>query len=36
VLVVLDCAIGRPVAGDVFITALNSLAAFALWRKLSE
>ncbi|WP_427136639.1 hypothetical protein [Pseudarthrobacter sp. S9] len=36
VLVVLDRAIGRPAAGDVFITVLNGLAAFVLWRKFSE
>ncbi|MGY2747643.1 hypothetical protein [Arthrobacter sp. UYCu723] len=36
VLVVLDRAIGRPAGGDVFITVLNALAAFVLWRKISE
>ena len=35
-LVVLDLFIGRPAAGDVFITVLNGLAAFLLWRKASE
>jgi hypothetical protein len=36
VLVVLDLVIGRPAAGDVFITVLNALAAWWLWRKVSE
>ncbi|WP_028268226.1 hypothetical protein [Arthrobacter sp. MA-N2] len=36
VLVVLDEDIGRPAAGDVFIAVLNGLAAFLLWRKVSE
>ena len=36
VLVVLDLVIDRPSAGDVFITVLNGLAAFLLWRKVSE
>ncbi len=36
VLVVLDLLIGRPARGDVFITVLNSLAAFLLRRKVSE
>jgi hypothetical protein len=31
-LVVLDLVIARPAAGDVFITVLNALAAFVLWR----
>jgi len=35
VVVVLDLVIGRPAAGDVFTTVLNSLAAFVLWRKFS-
>jgi hypothetical protein len=33
-LVVLDLVITRPAAGDVFITALNALAAFLLWRRV--
>jgi hypothetical protein len=33
-LVVLDLFIGRPAAGDVFITVLNGLAAFVLWRRV--
>jgi hypothetical protein len=33
-LVVLDLFIARPAAGDVFITALNALAAFLLWRRV--
>ena len=32
-LVVLDLVIARPAAGDVFITVLNALAAFLLWRR---
>ncbi|WP_251043168.1 hypothetical protein [Arthrobacter sp. ISL-69] len=36
VLVALDLAIGRPAAGDVFITFLNSLVVFVLWRRISE
>lgn len=32
VLVAVDLVVGRPVAGDVFIAFLNSLAAVALWR----
>lgn len=36
VLVGLDVVIGRPAAGDMFITVLNALAAFLLWRKVSE
>lgn len=36
VLVTLDLVIGRPAAGDVFITFLNSLVAFVLWRRISE
>ncbi|GAC1492276.1 MAG: hypothetical protein NVS2B15_12090 [Pseudarthrobacter sp.] len=36
VLVVLDLVIDRPSAGDVFIAVLNGLAAFLLWRKVSE
>ena len=35
-LVVLDLVIGRPAAGDVFITVLNALAAFLLWRRVAE
>ena len=35
-LVVLDLVIGRPAAGDVFISVLNTLAAFVLWRRVSE
>ncbi|MET4592720.1 hypothetical protein [Arthrobacter sp. 754] len=35
-LVVLDLVIARPAAGDVFITALNALAAFLLWRRVLE
>ncbi|WP_223987917.1 hypothetical protein [Arthrobacter sp. NicSoilB8] len=35
-LVVLDLVIGRPAAGDLFITALNTLAAFVLWRRVLE
>ena len=33
-LVVLDLVVARPAAGDVFITALNALAAFLLWRRV--
>lgn len=33
-LVVLDHFIARPAAGDVFITVLNALAAFVLWRRM--
>ncbi|WP_284980427.1 hypothetical protein [Arthrobacter sp. fls2-241-R2A-200] len=36
VLVGLDLVIGWPAAGNVFITDLNALAAFLLWRKVSE
>ena len=36
VLVVLDLVIGRPAAGDIFITVLNALAALWLWRKASK
>ena len=36
VLVVPDLLIGRPAAGDVFITFLNGLAAFLLSPKVSE
>ncbi|MEO5780003.1 MAG: hypothetical protein ABIQ22_09570 [Arthrobacter oryzae] len=36
VLVGVDLVIGRPSAGDIFITVLNALAAFLLWRKVSE
>lgn len=32
ILVVIDVAIGRPAAGDVFIASLNCLAAGVLWR----
>jgi hypothetical protein len=35
-LVVVDLVIARPAAGDVFITALNALAAFLLWRRVLE
>lgn len=35
-LVILDLVIGRPAAGDMFITVLNALAALWLWRKASE
>lgn len=35
-LVVLDLVIGRPAAGDVFISVLNALAAFMLWRRVLE
>ncbi|MGO4231048.1 hypothetical protein AB4Y72_19580 [Arthrobacter sp. YAF34] len=35
-LVVLDLVIARPAAGDVFITVLNALAAFLLWRRVLE
>jgi hypothetical protein len=35
-LVVLDLVIVRPAAGDVFITVLNALAAFVLWRRVLE
>ena len=35
-LVALDLVIGRPAAGDIFITVLNALAAFLLWRKASK
>jgi hypothetical protein len=34
-LVGLDLFIARPAAGDVFITALNALAACVLWRRVS-
>ena len=33
-LVCLDIVIGRPMAGDVFITTLNALAALVLWRRM--
>ncbi|MFC8411772.1 hypothetical protein [Arthrobacter sp. NPDC057259] len=33
--VVVDFVIARPVAGDLFISALNSLAAIVLWRLAS-
>jgi hypothetical protein len=33
-LVVLDLFIARPAAGDAFITVLNALAAFLLWRRV--
>ncbi|WP_224049867.1 hypothetical protein [Arthrobacter sp. NicSoilB4] len=33
-LVVLDLVIARPAAGDVFITVLNALVAFVLWRRV--
>lgn len=33
-LVVLDLVIARPSAGDAFITVLNALAAFLLWRRV--
>jgi hypothetical protein len=33
-LVVLDLVIARPAAGDVFISVLNGLAAFVLWRRV--
>ncbi|GAC1378330.1 MAG: hypothetical protein NVSMB43_20010 [Pseudarthrobacter sp.] len=36
VLVGLDLVIDRPAAHDVFIAVLNGLAAFLLWRKVSE
>jgi hypothetical protein len=32
--VVLDLVIARPAEGDVFITVLNGLAAFVLWRRV--
>ena len=35
-LVALDLVIGRPAAGDIFITVLNALTAFLLWRKASK
>jgi hypothetical protein len=35
-LVVLDLVIARPAAGDVFITVLNAVAAFVLWRLVLE
>jgi hypothetical protein len=34
VLVAVDLFIARPAAGDVFITVLNALAAFLLWRRV--
>jgi hypothetical protein len=34
-LVVVDFVIARPAAGDLFISALNSLAATILWRLAS-
>jgi hypothetical protein len=34
--VVLDLVIARPAAGDVFITVLNAVAAFVLWRRVLE
>ena len=34
VLVAVDMVVGRPAAGDVFITVLNALAAFVLWRRV--
>jgi hypothetical protein len=33
-LVALDLFIARPEAGDAFITVLNGLAAFVLWRRV--
>ncbi|MDN4646311.1 hypothetical protein [Arthrobacter sp. PsM3] len=35
-LVVVDLVIARPAAGDAFITVLNALAAFLLWRRSLE
>jgi hypothetical protein len=35
-LVVVDLVIARPAAGDAFITALNALAAFLLWRRVLD
>ncbi|SKB72369.1 hypothetical protein SAMN05660916_02319 [Arthrobacter sp. 31Cvi3.1E] len=36
VLVAIDLFIGRPAAGDLFITGLNALAAAVLWRELAK
>lgn len=33
-LVVIDLVIARPAGGDAFITVLNGLAAFVLWRRV--
>ena len=33
-LVVLDLVVGRPAAGDVFISVLTALAALLLWRRV--
>ncbi|MGO4192667.1 hypothetical protein AB4Y67_13465 [Arthrobacter sp. YAF17] len=35
-LVILDLFIVRPIAGDLFIFTLNSLAAALLWRQAQE
>lgn len=35
-LVILDLFIGRPIAGDLFVLTLNSLAAVVLWRRDRE
>lgn len=35
-LVATDLLIGRTPAGDLFITALNALAAAVLWREISK
>jgi hypothetical protein len=32
VLVVVDLAVGRPVAGDLFIAGLNGAAAVVFWK----
>jgi anti-sigma-K factor RskA len=36
VLVIADLLVGRPAAGDVFIAALNSLAAAVLWHRFAR
>jgi hypothetical protein len=35
-LAILDLFIGRPIAGDLFILTLNSLAAAVLWGRAQE
>lgn len=36
VLAAIDLFIGRPAAGDLFITGLNALAAVVLWRESAK
>lgn len=35
-LVATDLLIGRPPAGDLFVTCLNALASGVLWREVSK